>query len=68
MSGSMRLSDQEKREMREDAQDASRREVFRAALMKSQEGSLDEYINFLSANLGLFEFMPTRRSTANFRL
>ena len=68
MSGSMRLSDQEKREMREDAQDVSRREVFRAALMKSQEGSLDEYIHFLSANLGLFEFTPSRRSTANFKL
>jgi len=64
----MRLSDQEKREMREDAQDVSRRQVFRAALMKSQEGSLDEYINFLSANLGLFEFARSRRSTANFKL
>ncbi len=68
MSGSMRLSEQEKREMLEDAQDVSRREVFRAALMKSHDGSLDDYINFLSANLGLFEFTPTRRSTANFKL
>jgi len=64
----MRLSDQEKREMREDAQDVSRRRVFRPEFMKSQEGSLDEYINFLSANSGLFEFTPSRRSTANFKL
>jgi len=68
MSGSTRLSDQEKREMREDAQNADRREVFRAAQMKSQEGSLDEYINFLSTNLELFEFIPSRRKTANYKL
>lgn len=68
MCGSMRLSDQEKREMCEDAQDVSRREVFRAALMKSQEGILDKYTNFLSANLGLFELTPSRRRTANFKL
>jgi hypothetical protein len=54
--------------MREDAQDVSRREVFHAALIMSHDGGLDEYINFLSANLGLFEFTPTKRSTANFKL
>jgi hypothetical protein len=62
------LSEQEKREMLEDAQNVNRREVFRAALIKSQGGSLDDYINFLSANWGLFDFSPSRRSTANFKL
>ena len=68
MSGSMRLSDQEKREMREDAEDVNRGEVFHAAQEKGQEGSLDDYVNFLAENVEFFEFMPSRRSTANFKL
>jgi len=68
MNGSTRLSDQEKREMREDAHDVERAKVFRAARVNSQRGSLDAYINFLSENMELFEFVPTRRNTANYKL
>ncbi len=68
MNGSTRLSDQEKREMREDAHDVERAKVFRAARANSQRGSLDAYINFLSENMELFDFVPTRRNTANYKL
>jgi hypothetical protein len=68
MNGSTRLSDQEKREMREDAHDVERAKVFRAARVSSQRGSLDAYINFLSENMELFDFVPTRRNTANYKL
>jgi hypothetical protein len=68
MNGSTRLSDQEKREMREDAHDVERAKVFRAARVSSQTGSLDAYINFLSENMELFDFVPTRRNTANYKL
>jgi hypothetical protein len=68
MNGSTRLSDQEKREMREDAHDVERAKVFRAARVNSQRGSLDAYINFLSENMDLFDFVPTRRNTANYKL
>jgi len=68
MNGSTRLSDQEKREMREDAHDVERAKVFRAARVNSQRGSLDAYINFLSENMELFDSVPTRRNTANYKL
>jgi hypothetical protein len=68
MNGSTRLSDQEKREMREDAHDVERAKVFRAARVSSQTGSLDAYINFLSENMELFDFVPTIRNTANYKL
>ena len=58
----------EKREMREDAADIHRGGAFRAAQMKSHEGSLDEYIDFLSEHMEFFEFSPSQRSTANFKL
>ena len=68
MNGSTRLSDQEKREMREDAHDVERAKVFRAARVNSQRGSLDAYINFLSENMELFGSVPTRLNTANYKL
>jgi hypothetical protein len=54
--------------MREDAADVNRKGAFRAAQMKSHEESLDEYINFLSEHMEFFEFTPSLRSTANFKL
>jgi hypothetical protein len=54
--------------MREDAHDVERAKVFRAARVSSQTGSLDAYINFLSENMELFDFVPTRRNTANYKL
>ena len=51
----MKLSDKEKREMREDARDINRGRAFEAPRIRSHQGSLDEYIDFLSENMKLFE-------------
>jgi hypothetical protein len=48
MSGSRVLNEEEKREMLQDARDPSRKAAFAAAQRLSHEGSLDDYINFLS--------------------
>jgi len=68
MSGSELLSEEEKWEMLQDARDAGRREPFWAARLKSQEGSIDDYIDFLSQNIELTEFVPSKRVTTNFKL
>jgi hypothetical protein len=51
MNGSVRLSEQEKAEMLEDARSAERRAAFRAAREATEAGTLDDYIDFLSANM-----------------
>ena len=68
MSGSKILSDEEKQEMLEDAKDSKRREVFNAARRLSQQGSLDDYIDFLSENMDFVQIVPTRKITKNFKL
>jgi hypothetical protein len=69
MSGSTVLTEQEKREMRQDARDPSRRAAFAAAQRLSHEGSLDDYIDFLSEHMGLVSGTPPRvHVTDNFRL
>ena len=69
MSGSNVLTEQEKREMRQDARDPSRRAAFAAAQRLSHEGSLDDYINFLSENMELVSgSLPIAHVTDNFRL
>ena len=68
MSGSIKLSDDEKQEMIEDAKDLNRGKLFNAARLLSQRGSLDDYIDFLSENMGLVPFTPSRRITKNFKL
>ena len=68
MNGSMKLSDEEKLEMIEDARDSSRSRAFQAARMTTQKGSLDDYINFLSQNIEWVEVVPTKRITTNFKL
>lgn len=68
MSGSKTLSDDEKREMLEDIRDVQRANVFMAARLKSQEGSMDEYIDFLSENIELIELVPTRWITTKYKL
>ena len=68
MSGSLILSDDEKQEMVEDAKDMRRGSVFNAARALSQIGSIDDYIDFLSENMDLVRFNPSRRMTKNFKL
>ena len=51
MNGSVILNDDEKQEMMEDAKDIKRGKVFNAARYLSQQGSLDDYIDFLSVKL-----------------
>ena len=68
MSGSKKLSELEKNEMLYDAKDRKRGEAFLAARNKSHEGSLDDYIEFLSDNMEILKGASTAKRTDNFRL
>ncbi|MBW2075809.1 MAG: hypothetical protein JRI58_13880 [Deltaproteobacteria bacterium] len=68
MSGSVTLSEYEKRELLQDAKNVQRGKAFMNARIKSQEGSLDECIDFLSDNMELVEFVPSKRITRKFKL
>ena len=68
MSGSEIFSEAEKQEMLQDVMNAERGNTFWAARLKSHEGGLDEYIDFLSQNTELIETTPARRVTSNYRL
>jgi hypothetical protein len=68
MNGSVKLTDEEKFEMIEDAINVSRSKAFQAARMTAQKGSLDDYIDFLSQNIEWVKVVPTRRITKNYKL
>lgn len=68
MSGCEILSEEEKLEMLLDAANIGRGEIFMAARMKSQEGSIDDYMEFLSENMAFIEFVPSKQITSNFKL
>jgi hypothetical protein len=68
MSGSMKLTDEERLEMIEDARNVSRSKVFQAARITTQNGSLDDYIDFLSQNIEWIKVVPTKRITTNYKL
>jgi hypothetical protein len=68
MNGSTILSDEEKCEMLIDANSPVRQEAFRKARFSSQEGSLDDYIGFLSDNIGTTPNRPVKRISDDFRL
>jgi hypothetical protein len=68
MSGLVKLTDEEKFEMIEDARNSSRSRAFQAARMTAQKGSLDDYIDFLSQNIEWVKVIPTKRITTNFKL
>jgi len=68
MNGSRRLTNDEKQEMMEDARDKKRGKVFNAARILSQQGSLDDYIDFLSENMGFVRIVPSKKITKNFKL
>ena len=68
MSGYNLLSEEERKEILQDAGNEERGKAFLAARRKSHEGGLDEYIDFLSENIGLLDNKPTIRKTDDFRL
>jgi len=69
MSGLSVLTEEEKREMLQDARDPSRKAAFAAAQRLSHEGSLDDYIDFLSENMELASrSLPVVHVTDNYRL
>ncbi len=68
MSGLKKLTDEEKNEMIEDGKDNVRGMIFQKARMRTQKGDLDDYIDFLSQNMGLIEPLPTKWITDNFKL
>jgi hypothetical protein len=69
MNGSITLSEEEKREMMLDAQDPVRKTAFAAARKISHEGTLDDYIDFLSENMALVPPSPPRwHRTEDYRL
>jgi hypothetical protein len=69
MSGSLILTEDEKREMLLDARNPDRRAAFAAARQLSHEGSLDDYIDFLSENMAFVPPTPPRRHvTKDYRL
>ena len=68
MNGLIKLTDEEKLEMIEDASNILRSKVFQAARLTTQEGSLDDYIDFLSQNIEWVKVVPTERITTNYKL
>ena len=68
MNGSIKLTDEERLEMIEDARNESRSKVFQTARMTAQKGSLDDYIDFLSQNIEWVKVVPTKRVTTNYKL
>jgi hypothetical protein len=68
MSGSVKLSSEEKYELLEDANDKIRGKAFDAARLQASKGGLDEYIEFLSQNMEWVKVVATKRITENFLL
>jgi len=54
--------------MLKDARDAERGKGFFAARLKSREGSIDEYIDILSQNIELIDFVPSKRIITKYKL
>jgi len=52
----------------EDAKNKKRGQAFNAARYLSQQGCLDDYIDFLSENMQFVRFVPSKKITKNFKL
>ena len=68
MNGSEKISDEEKQQMLRDAMDIGRGRVFNSARSLSEQGGLDDYIDFLSENMPFIPIVPSRSITTNFKL
>ena len=68
MNGSIKLTDEERLEMIEDARNVSGNRAFQESRMAAQKGSLDDYIDFLSQNIEWVKAVPTKRITTNYKL
>ncbi|MCJ7773381.1 MAG: hypothetical protein MUP22_09645 [Desulfobacterales bacterium] len=68
MTGSAKISDEEKQEMLRDAMDSERGRVFNSARILSEQGSIDGYIDFLSENMPLIAIVPSKPITPNYKL
>ena len=68
MNGSKILSDEEKQEMLKDALNTERGKTFHSARILSEQGSLDDYIAFLSESIPYANVLPSVRITTNFKL
>ena len=68
MNGSKILSDEEKQEMLKDALNTERGKTFHSARILSEQGSLDDYIAFLSESIPYANGLPSVRITTNFKL
>lgn len=62
------LSETEKKEMVADGLDPGRRRLFQLAREFSQQGNLDDYIDFLSENMTNIETYPTQKICEDYRL
>ena len=68
MPGFRKLANDMIDEMRADAKNVNRGKAFRAACLRSETMSLDEYIQFISDAMEHVKPMPSRRRTDNFKL
>ena len=68
MNGSLRLGDELRQEMIQDAEDLRRGKVFLALKVRCHSGTLDEYIEFLSEQSGSFNFSPSKIISDHFKL
>ncbi len=67
MKGSV-TSEDEKREMMENAKDKKGGKVLTAVRYLNLQGSLDDYMDFLSENKGFVRFVSSKKTTKNFKL
>lgn len=68
ISDSPRLTDEEKQEMLLDSTEVRRGEVWRALKVRCHIGGIDEYIEFLSENIGSFISSPSKKISNHFKL